>query len=60
MQEGGKMKQVDLGETKGIKRKLDNLGRVVLPKEFRESLKLNKNEEVEIYLLQEGIYIKKV
>lgn len=54
------MKQVDLGETKGIKRKLDNLGRVVLPKEFRESLKLNKNEEVEIYLLQEGIYIKKV
>ena len=54
------MKQVDLGETKGIKRKLDNLGRVVLPKEFRESLKKNKNEEVEIYLLQEGIYIKKV
>lgn len=54
------MKQVDLGETKGIKRKLDNLGRVVLPKEFRESLKLNKNDEVEIYLLQEGIYIKKV
>lgn len=54
------MKQVDLGETKGIKRKLDDLGRVVLPKEFRESLKLNKNDEVEIYLLQEGIYIKKV
>lgn len=54
------MKQVDLGETKGIKRKLEDLGRVVLPKEFRESLKLNKNDEVEIYLLQEGIYIKKV
>lgn len=54
------MKQVDLGETKGIKRRLDDLGRVVLPKEFRESLKLNKKEEIEIYLIQEGIYIKKV
>ncbi len=54
------MKQVDLGETKGIKRKIDDLGRVVLPKEFREVLNLNKKEKVEIYLLQEGIYIKKV
>ena len=54
------MKQVDLGETKGTKRKIDDLGRVVLPKTFRESLNLNKKEEVEIYLLQEGIYIKKV
>lgn len=54
------MKQVDLGETKGIKRRLDDLGRAVLPKEFRESLNFNKKEEVEIYLLQEGIYIKKV
>lgn len=54
------MKKVKLGETRGLKRKIDNLGRVVLPKEFRNSLKLNEKDEVEIYLLQDGIFIKKV
>lgn len=53
-------REVNLGETRGIKRNLDNLGRIVIPKEFRESLKFNIKEELEIYLLQDGIFIKKV
>ena len=54
------MEKVKLGDTIGLKRKIDNLGRIVLPKEFRNSLKLNEKDEVEIYLLKEGIFIKKV
>lgn len=53
-------RKVNLGETRGIKRKLDNLGRIVIPKEFRESLKFSKNEELEVYLLQDGIFVRKV
>lgn len=53
-------RKIDLGETRGIRRKLDNLGRVVLPKEFRDTLKVNIKDEIEIYLLQDGFFIKKV
>lgn len=54
------MKKVNLGNTRGIARKIDNLGRITLPKEFRDTLKVNINDEVEMYLLQDGIFIKKV
>ncbi len=54
------MKKINLGETRGIIRKLDELGRVVLPKEFRDTLELKEKDKVEIYLLQDGFFIKKV
>ena len=54
------MKKVNLGETKGIIRKLDTLGRVVFPKEFRKSLDIKNNDELEIFLLKDGFYVKKV
>lgn len=40
----------------GIVRKIDKLGRIVLPVEFRRSLNLEVEEDVEIML--EGNYVK--
>lgn len=53
-------RKIDLGETRGIKRRLDKLGRVVIPIEFRNTLEVNIKDEVEIYLLKYGFFIKKV
>lgn len=53
----GKELKIDLGNTKGITRAIDALGRVVLPKEFREELNLKKEDRVEIFLLENGLYI---
>lgn len=39
---------------------MDELGRVTLPKEFRKALELKEKDEVEIFLLKDGFYIKKV
>lgn len=52
---------IQLGDTRGISRKLDELGRVTLPIEFRKELGLNENEKnwVEIFLVNDGIYIRK-
>lgn len=54
------MEKIDTGETIGIIRKLDELGRVVFPKEFRNTLGLKEKDEVEIFLLKDGFYVKKV
>ena len=54
------MKEINIGETKGIIRKLDNLGRIVFPKEFRKSLNIKSNDKLEIFLLKDGFYVKKV
>ena len=51
---------VNTGETRGVIRKIDNLGRIVIPKEFRDVLNLKIKDDAEIYLLKDGIYIKKV
>lgn len=52
---------IQLGNTRGISRKLDELGRITLPIEFRKELELNENEKnwVEIFLVNDGIYIRK-
>lgn len=54
------MEKIDIGETIGIIRKIDELGRVVFPKEFRNTLELKEKDEVEIFLLKDGFYVKKV
>ena len=43
----------------GIVRKIDELGRIVLPKELRITLSLNDRESVEIYVDQDAIILKK-
>ena len=51
-------KEIKLGETRGITRCLDNLGRIVIPIEFRKELKLKEKDPVEIFLIKDGIFIK--
>lgn len=51
--------EIDTGNTIGLTRKLDELGRVVLPMEFRRELGLNIKDSVKIYLLENGFYIEK-
>lgn len=53
-------KKINLGETKGIVRKLDNLGRIVIPREYIKTLDLKVKGDVEMYLLQDGIFLRKV
>lgn len=43
----------------GIVRKLDQLGRVVLPKELRRTLELDKGDPVEIFTDQDQIILSK-
>ena len=43
----------------GIVRKIDELGRIVLPKELRRTLGLNDRESVELYVDQDAIILKK-
>ncbi|MGM9881489.1 MAG: AbrB/MazE/SpoVT family DNA-binding domain-containing protein [Bacilli bacterium] len=50
---------IDLGNTRGISRNLDKLSRVVIPKEFMKSLNLDAEDNVEIFLLEDGVYIRK-
>lgn len=53
------MIQIDTGNTLGITRKVDGLGRIVLPMEFRKELNLKPKDSVNIYLLENGFYVEK-
>lgn len=43
----------------GIVRKIDELGRIVLPIELRRTLDIGEKDAVEIYVEQENIILKK-
>lgn len=43
----------------GIIRRIDDLGRIVIPKEIRQSLRINKGENIEIFLDESGKVILK-
>ena len=43
----------------GIHKKIDSLGRIVLPKEIRDTYQLSKVDTVEIVPTENGILIKK-
>lgn len=43
----------------GIVRRLDELGRIVIPKEMRRTLHLNEGDEIEIVLRSDEITLKK-
>lgn len=53
------MEEPNLGETLGIVRKFDDLGRVVIPKEIRKSLNIKDYDAVEIFATQRGVFIRK-
>ena len=44
----------------GIIRKIDSLGRFVIPKEWRDSLGIRTNDFIEIYLENEKVIIKRI
>ena len=43
----------------GIVRKVDELGRIVLPKELRDTLKIDHKDPLEIFVEGESIILKK-
>ena len=44
----------------GVIRSLDNLGRVVIPSEFREMLGMCDKQDVEIFLTNDGVLVRPV
>ena len=52
------MECISLKET-GIIRKIDELGRIVLPKEIRKSLGIKDGEDLEIFVRDRGVYLQK-
>ncbi|MEV9640104.1 AbrB/MazE/SpoVT family DNA-binding domain-containing protein [Mammaliicoccus sciuri] len=43
----------------GIVRKVDHLGRIVIPKELRKSLQLDKGDPIEIFAEDDRIILRK-
>lgn len=43
----------------GITRRIDDLGRIVIPKEIRKNLKIKENEILEIFIDNDNIILKK-
>lgn len=44
----------------GIVRRIDDLGRVVIPKEIRRTLRIREGDPLEIFTDREGGVIKKI
>ena len=43
----------------GMVRKIDMLGRIVIPKEIRKSLKINSGDDIEMFIDKDSIILKK-
>lgn len=43
----------------GIVRRIDDLGRIVIPKEIRKTLKIKENESLEVFINNDEIILKK-
>lgn len=46
-------------KTTGVVRRIDELGRVVIPKEIRKNLRINEGENIEIYVHEDTVILKK-
>ena len=42
------MREPELGETIGIRRNIDDLGRIVIPKEIRKTLEIKDNDTIKL------------
>lgn len=51
--------KIEKGTPIGLKRKLDSLGRFVIPKELRKDLNIKEGDKIEIFGYENGIFIKK-
>jgi|GEM_PF-45571 len=52
--------EVDGLKSTGVIRKIDELGRIVVPKEIRRNLRIRDGENLEIFIEEESIVLKKV
>ena len=43
----------------GIVRRLDDLGRIVIPKEIRKTMNITTGEPIEIYVEKDALILKK-
>ena len=43
----------------GIVRRMDELGRIVIPKEFRKTLRLSEGDEMEIFSDGEQLFVRR-
>ena len=46
-------------KTTGVIRRIDELGRITLPKELRKTMEINEGDPVEIYVDGETVYLQK-
>lgn len=46
-------------KTTGVIRRIDELGRIVIPKEIRKNLRIKDGENIEIYIEEDNIILKK-
>jgi len=53
------MSKIDVGNTKGIKRIIDKQQRLCIPKDFLDALNISTKDKVEIFLTDEGLFIRK-
>ena len=54
------MEKPKIGEVIGIIRNMDDLGRIVIPKELRKTLNINPSDSLEIFATKTGFFIRKV
>lgn len=46
-------------KTTGIVRRIDDLGRIVIPKEIRKNFRINNGDNIEIFMDEDNIILKK-
>lgn len=51
--------EIKVNCSSGVVRRIDDLGRVVIPKEIRRKLHIREGDPLEINLSENGIYIEK-
>ena len=52
--------KIEVGQSGGIVRRVDDLGRIVLPKEFRQRLHIHTDDAIELKLCENGLYLEKL
>ena len=51
-------KDIEKRNLRGIRAKVDGLGRIMIPKPLREVLGMNHAEYVDIFLLEDGYFVR--
>ena len=51
--------EIDLGNISGVLRIISNENRITIPTDFAARLNIQKDDKMELFLLKNGIYIRK-